>query len=121
MREVDKGRAKLAADVESFTTGLARAHQSVETFKNATQTATSGTKTFYEGVQQAGEFASGSERGMRRMEFAMGSLAAETAGANRAVGMFVEGVLLFGGGAAVTVSVLAGVAGVAGALPQLES
>src|SRR5690242_6024475 len=100
---------------------MASAQTSLENFQTSAATATSGTKTFYEGVSQAGEFAMGSERGVRRMEFALGSMAAQAVGASHGLGTLIEGLLLFSGGSAVTIGVLAGITAVVGVISLLEA
>lgn len=120
MAELGEITARLSADVSSFTDGMGRAQTSVQNFQNAAGTATTGTRTFYEGVSQAGEFASGSERGVRRMELALGALGAQMTGTNHAVGMLSEGLLLFSGGSVLAIGVLAGLAAIAGAIELLS-
>ena len=121
MAELGEITAKLTADVGSFTSGMANAKTSLENFQTSAATATSGTKTFYEGVSQAGEFAMGSERGVRRMEFALGSMAAQAVGASHGLGTLIEGLLLFSGGSAVTIGVLAGITAIVGVISLLEA
>src|SRR5512135_294968 len=98
MATIDGVQVQLTADIGQFQTGFNQASQSIQNFQNATQTATTGNRTFYEGVAQAGEYAAGSERGIRRMEMAMGSIAAQAVGANHSLGLLSEGFLLFSGG-----------------------
>ncbi len=120
MPELGEISARLTADGSTFTAGMGQAKTAVENFQTAAATATAGTKTFYEGVAQAGEFAGGSERGIRRMEFALGSLAAEATGANHALGTLIEGLLLFGSGSVLTVAALAGIAAIAVAFKEMD-
>ena len=87
---------RLRADASQFTTGM--------------QQAATATKTFYEGAEQAGEFAAGAERGIRRMEYGLGALATEAVGANHSIGMVTEGLLLFGGGSLAALSALGAIA-----------
>src|SRR5260370_36860546 len=98
MPELDTITAKLTADVSAFQTGMASANQSVENFKAATTTAAAGQTTFYRGLEQSGEYAAGAERGVRRIEYAMGALAAPSGGAHHPIRMLAEGVLAFGRG-----------------------
>lgn len=109
MADIGDVVVKLQADVGQFQTGMNAATTSIQNFQYSAETATTGTQTFYEGVEQAGLFASGSERGIRRMEFALGSLASESLGAGHAVGQLGEGMLLFTAGSPVALGVLAGV------------
>jgi hypothetical protein len=119
MADLGEITARLTADATSFTTGMGQASTAVEHFQNSASSATTGTRTFYEGVEQAGIFATGSERGIRRMEFALGSLAASSLDVSHPIGQLAEGLLLFGGGSALTVGVLAGIAGIAAAIKLL--
>lgn len=115
MPTLDAVQVQLTADIGQFQSGFNQATTSVQNFQNATQTASRGTQTFYEGVSQAGEYAVGSERGIRRMELALGSVAAQAVGTNHAIGQLSEGLLLFGGGSALTLGVLGGIAAIYGA------
>ncbi len=112
---------RLTADVGQFQTGIGSATTSVQSFQNAVATATTGTRSFYEGVDQAGIFATGSERGIRRMEMALGGIAAQSVGANHSLGLLGESMLLFSGGSAVAIGVLAGLAAIAGALQLISA
>ena len=98
MADLGEITVRLRADASGFTQGM--------------QAATASTKTFYEGAEQAGNFAGGSERGIRRMELALGAASAEAVGANHTLGLFTEGLLLFGGGEEAVLGVL-GVIGAA--------
>src|SRR5690349_13497608 len=110
MAELGEVTVRLTSDIQSFQSGLAAANVSLQNFRNSAETATAGTRTFYEGLAEAGEYAVGSERGVRRMEFALGGIAAQAVGASHGLGQLSEGLLLFTAGSPVALGVLAGIA-----------
>ncbi len=112
---------KLTADVGQFQTGFNQATTSLQNFQNTTTTATAGNRTFYEGVEQAGIFATGSERGIRRMEMALGGIAAQTVGASHGMGLLTESLLLFSGGSAIAIGVLAGIVAITEAFQLMSA
>src|SRR5207302_15681 len=100
--------------------GFDQARTSVESFQSAAATASSGTNTFYRGLAEGTEYSGGAERGIRRVEMAMASLASTSLGATHPVGQLAEGLLLFGTGSTITITVLAALTAIGLALKTMQ-
>lgn len=117
----------LRADVEQATADFKAGVISVEDYKTALDQARSSAIALRQGgglnpsemsalnavLVKTADSAGGSTRGLMGMQFALGSLAAESLGARNAVGRLAAGALFFSGGSLAALGILGGVAAIA--------